>query len=426
MANTGWLDEVVSAFQRLGGEARLTPTLYDDIEEHTKRPLTREWRAIVRRTIEEHSSDTETSTKRPNYADIFRSVDGIGKGVWALRGRALTDLDHANALEVITDETQVRESQAALVATFKANTRRRILTVGTPGESRKSSVYWSDNARIWGIFRDDNTKFWNAFGTTDFSNRSNDIVCEINPSLKSSRAPAGAFLLHRRSGEVYYAHRGMLGGTFQGKSTYFWRLYDGPVAIVGHGGYAERYAIISSIDDPDLVSNLAAFVVRVLQIKDRIRNDEVPPLRRGVERLDYLLEYTGNKRYQRGGYVLTRNTHALTANALASVLKNRPHNLLVRNTVAKDVEILDNHKNPRMLFEVKSTGDLQSIYTAVGQLFCNGKASNPGMRLALVVPEIDETMMDILKNLGIKVVLAEVQKGGEIRFDGLDSAIAGL
>src|SRR5665213_530963 len=41
---------------------------------------------VVRRTIEEHSSDTTIWHKR-RLPDLFRSVDGLGAGRWALRDR---------------------------------------------------------------------------------------------------------------------------------------------------------------------------------------------------------------------------------------------------------------------------------------------------------------------------------------------------
>lgn len=38
-SQTRWLDDILAAFQRLGGEARLTPTLYDEMRNTRKGPL---------------------------------------------------------------------------------------------------------------------------------------------------------------------------------------------------------------------------------------------------------------------------------------------------------------------------------------------------------------------------------------------------
>lgn len=74
-----WVEDVVE----LGGEAHYSD-LYRHIEQNPRRSLGRSWQAVVRRTIEEHSSDSTIWPKR-KLPDFFRSVDGLGGGRWALR-----------------------------------------------------------------------------------------------------------------------------------------------------------------------------------------------------------------------------------------------------------------------------------------------------------------------------------------------------
>lgn len=82
--NSGtWVEDLVEYFRELGGAAHYSD-LYRYIEANPRRRLGREWQAVVLRTIEEHSSDTTVWGKR-RLPDLFRSVDGIGKGNWALR-----------------------------------------------------------------------------------------------------------------------------------------------------------------------------------------------------------------------------------------------------------------------------------------------------------------------------------------------------
>jgi len=52
------LDAILASLKRLGGEARLAD-IYKDIERHTTHRLSKKWDAVVRRTLEEHSSDTK-------------------------------------------------------------------------------------------------------------------------------------------------------------------------------------------------------------------------------------------------------------------------------------------------------------------------------------------------------------------------------
>lgn len=78
-----WAEDLVQYFRELGGEAHYSD-LYRYIEANPRRKLGKEWQAVVRRTIEEHSSDT-TIWQNRRLPDLFRSVDGLGAGRWALR-----------------------------------------------------------------------------------------------------------------------------------------------------------------------------------------------------------------------------------------------------------------------------------------------------------------------------------------------------
>ena len=79
-----WLDAVRTALENLGGAANLGE-IYDEIERLFPEMIEglTTWNAIVRRTIQEQSSDTESF--RENKDDLFYSVDGLGSGNWGIR-----------------------------------------------------------------------------------------------------------------------------------------------------------------------------------------------------------------------------------------------------------------------------------------------------------------------------------------------------
>ncbi len=77
-----WLADLVKVYELLGGEAR-----YSDVYEEARKirlargaSWTKEAKASIRRTVEDHSEDSK------NYRgkDVFYSVKGLGKGVWGL------------------------------------------------------------------------------------------------------------------------------------------------------------------------------------------------------------------------------------------------------------------------------------------------------------------------------------------------------
>lgn len=78
-----WKDEIIDAFKALGGIASYQD-VYNQIERTTSRKLTKEWKATVRREIENRSSASENFR---GGDDIFYPVDGIHarSGRWGLK-----------------------------------------------------------------------------------------------------------------------------------------------------------------------------------------------------------------------------------------------------------------------------------------------------------------------------------------------------
>lgn len=77
-----WDDDIVQALVNLGGSAG-----YDDIYaqiENIRPELPESWKAIVRRRIQDLSSD---SAGFKYGEDLFFSVEGLGSGVWGLRSQ---------------------------------------------------------------------------------------------------------------------------------------------------------------------------------------------------------------------------------------------------------------------------------------------------------------------------------------------------
>lgn len=76
-----WLEYIIQAFENLGGIATYSQ-LYKEIKKIRENNLCNNWKAVIRATIERHSSDSSTFNGK---RDIFYSVDGLGKGLWGLR-----------------------------------------------------------------------------------------------------------------------------------------------------------------------------------------------------------------------------------------------------------------------------------------------------------------------------------------------------
>lgn len=76
-----WEEDIVTALTGLGGTATYEQ-IYDELASlRPRRPAS--WKNIVQRTIQNRSSD---SNGFRNGSDLFFAVNGLGQGVWGLRG----------------------------------------------------------------------------------------------------------------------------------------------------------------------------------------------------------------------------------------------------------------------------------------------------------------------------------------------------
>jgi hypothetical protein len=75
-----WVDDIVTALRRLGGKGTLDEIYRTtkDIRQSGGRSVPRTFDAVVRRTLEDHSSDSANHRAE----DLFQIM---GRGVWALR-----------------------------------------------------------------------------------------------------------------------------------------------------------------------------------------------------------------------------------------------------------------------------------------------------------------------------------------------------
>jgi len=99
-----WIDEIIKAYEFLGGIAPYSK-VYKFIKENTSRKLPSSWKALIRGMVEAHSS---ASKNYKGKKDLFYPVDGLGKGLWALRSK-IKDTPKAEDLGDVEEETKLPE-----------------------------------------------------------------------------------------------------------------------------------------------------------------------------------------------------------------------------------------------------------------------------------------------------------------------------
>ena len=131
-----WVQEIVQAMRVLGGAARYAD-LYEFIQQTTDRELTPNWRATVRLTIEDHSSDSANFRS----ADIFEHVS---HGHWKLRGAAVDEAE-LGAREGLTP-------QEVLARVFVREHWRRLPTAS---DDKTPTAAWCDEKHLRVRLRDE-------------------------------------------------------------------------------------------------------------------------------------------------------------------------------------------------------------------------------------------------------------------------------
>lgn len=100
-----WDDDIVTALTNLGGSANYD-NIYAEVE-RIRADLPQTWKAIIRRRIQDLSSD---SAGFKNGDDLFFSVEGLGSGVWGLRS-FVADTPHAADLPIGNPLPQHEQTQ---------------------------------------------------------------------------------------------------------------------------------------------------------------------------------------------------------------------------------------------------------------------------------------------------------------------------
>ena len=111
--------------------------------------------------------------------------------------------------------------------------------------------------------------------------------------------------------------------------------------------------------------------------------------------------------------------HGLVVDCLRKYIQDTNPEAIVYNTQKIDLA-LEFSGNLVEIFEVKTSVDTQSIYTAVGQLYMNS-AGEIRVRKCIVLPECSEKteLVECLKALNIKIIWFEI-KGKKCSFSEID------
>lgn len=328
-------------------------------------------------------------------------------------------------LELVEDPNAKKHAQAQMISLVRRvwPHRETRLVAWRPSSAemriQHNGNYWLGSQEVGadaGVYR-----HWNAFGT--YSPKGTlHIAVEINiPISENSNRIAGFFARDPRSGMLFLLHDGGVGGGRKGigRDAFLEAAGAEPLEVSASSG-VRMGLIVAPLDSRYFAAGIGSYLDQVVRFKTDVTEGTLPPrpwgLPAGQGYGDYYREFSGLK-HGGGERFVYASRHGDVVHALAAWLPKHGFSGTIRKSVLVDLAM----RGPggRMtLFEVKSSTDRQSLYTAIGQLMVHS-ASMKHVKRYLVVPagEVPRDIHGCLEMLSIGMVRYRID-GRVVAFDG--------
>jgi hypothetical protein len=334
-------------------------------------------------------------------------------------------------MQVIESESDIKiqhETFFGLLEKYK-NGETDII-IGHKGRSWPVTVPYSKELGIWWyneiVKGKSGDRYWNAYGLgIPVPNKLNNIVCEINYPV-SGINPRIAAVWVKEGADITLIHNGKIGGGKKGiGKTALQDMYEGEFNEVDSDALKGRFTPIGCLTNPRLPYQVEHFVREVYRIKKHVTTGVVNmgPKVLSTKKLKTTFsdEFFGTKTFYGKQKISQTCDHGLVVRSLKETLEKKGFN--VSNDRARDLFIFDNVPECIHAFEIKTTTDSQSVYTAVGQLLINNLRVRPKPKMTFVAPEdINVNTLEILSDLSISFVTYSWNKSMAV-FSDLDKIL---
>lgn len=308
-------------------------------------------------------------------------------------------------IESLNEKVDAYEKLEARLKEAWRNAERRVV-VWRP-DSREMTIY--HNGTYWfGSIppneKDATPRYWNPFG--EYRETGNlQIAVEINvPTKLNERRVSGFFARDLEAGIAYLMHDGGLGGGRKGigRSAFLAWSSAQPVPAIDAAGDSRLGIVIAPADSRSTAGDVARFVKSAIDFKQAVMSGETEsPQARQEQRTyeDYYNEFVGKKRRRRLEEVEYISRHGDVVRALCDWRRRgaRSNEKVVKNAyidlgIARAGVLTE-------LYEVKTNGARQTLYSAIGQLVVHDDSKDGGCRRFLVLPASDSIPDDISRTL---------------------------
>lgn len=329
-------------------------------------------------------------------------------------------------IRTLVDREEISDSQARLEAQLSAEADAPTLRhVGWQGGGDELDVRWHPSGKFWFAARPLANRYWNAFGLDRPGHTSGSLTltAEVNPPLVGlDRRVAGAFG-RDESGEIFLLHRGKVGGGRKGVGKVaFLATNQDSLESISDGGATADVFVIGRLGDPYLALQIANFLDQVAAFKDMAQRGLLQRPE-STKSQAYHPEHEGTASASTIVRTAVRFRHGAVIRVLREAL--RAYGLTAYNDRERDLYIPAAHSARETLFEAKTSVDLQSLYTAVGQLVMHSDPTTDAARVAVLPSSCPLPQLLRLRKRGFLVLLYNWDDGVPV-LENLDEIVSSL
>ena len=304
----------------------------------------------------------------------------------------------ANMLVLVEGQSAKRNAQREMERNVKSSLASRgVRNIGFPSGNRNETLYSAGEAKLWCAFGDSEDakvpRRWNAFGVFEDRRRAQMITVEVNiPTTTNSATVAGFFAKDPATGAVYLMHDGGVGGgkSGVGQGAFLAWTTRELVPVERSKGGPRDAILIGRADAADLADRIWKYVLEVRAFKDAVKRGDLdtPAFRKRLtEWKKYKRESSGRRRGRRRAEIDYISYHGDVVHALWIARESgKTASELVTKSPLIDL-LVRSGKEMTELYEVKTSVNRQSLYTAVGQLMTHSVGATADVKRILVVPE---------------------------------------
>ena len=289
------------------------------------------------------------------------------------------------------------------------------LNIGFPGGNLDEIIYSNGDGKLWCAFGSADTapipRRWNAFGVFDANRQSQVITVEINiPTQANSAHVAGFFARDPASGRTYLMHDGGVGGGRRGigRNAFLAWSKTTLVDVAKIGGLGRPGIVVGDVNALELPSRLWRFVRLVNCFKKAVSQGNLNDgtVLSAIAEWDRFNSENSGRRC--GTRTATIDYVSYHGDVVQLLYEERKVSLTpderVLNSPLIDLYVRSGEKISE-IYEVKTSLDRQSLYTAIGQLITHSVEAAPNIKRVLVIPkgEIASDLQRCIQSLSIDV-----------------------